>query len=237
MLKKIIIEKDEKNSILSENNALLKEKIRYLELNKSSNSAAISQRKTESQNVATTSMQKSTTSVAHATSEAETKSKKRDGTKDSNKVSNETIKNMQQQQEKIMNSVINLANDTTTLQDKETGWRTADRKKSKKKQNTILGEATDDASTIKAVPRMGYLHVYRLQPHTTTSELDKCIKSKSINDAKCTQLASKYPQEYSSFKVSFPISQLDLIQKPDFWPEGVRVNRFFHQPPWKKPNL
>ena len=65
-----------------------------------------------------------------------------------------------------MDSVVNLnnqesSNEIINAQAEERGWKKVEQKK-KKIPKTILGEATDEGSNIKAVPRLAYLHVYRL---------------------------------------------------------------------------
>ena len=250
LLKRIINEKEEKNSILLENNTLLKEKIKYIETFITKASGDIYKGKAATQHI-TTPMEKSTaTQVSRAISKKETQStslekitsQAQNSALYSNEELNKNTKEMQQQQQQIMTSVMYLDDQTKEMDEdaKEKDdhvWQTVNKRRDlrkKKKSNTILGEATETGSSIRAVPRLGYLHVYRLQPDTTTADLDGYMQSKSITDAKSRKLSSKHPDEYSSFMVSFPIGQLDAIQKPEFWPNGVRINRFFHQPPWKK---
>ena len=99
---------------------------------------------------------------------------------------------------------------------------------------TIHGMATERNEQLKAVPSYGYLHVYRLHPDTTEENLKSYLTSKNIKDTVCTKVTSKHPEEYASFKLAFEITDLDTLQKPNFWPTGTRINRFFHRIPQKQ---
>lgn len=41
------------------------------------------------------------------------------------------------------------------------------------------------------------------------------------------QLHSRYPDSYSSFKLSVPEGEADKVLDPNLWPSGVFVNHFF----------
>lgn len=114
------------------------------------------------------------------------------------------------------------------------GWQTVARKsqKSKKKLEVICGR--DTSSVIKSAPRISHLHVYNLEPTLSTDVLVDYLKSRSIEGVECVKLQSKYPERYSSFKVSFPHKYHDRMIKPEFWPEDVRVNRFLFRLSRKK---
>lgn len=86
--------------------------------------------------------------------------------------------------------------------------------------------ATDAAAAIKGVYSFNHLHVYNLDHKPTTAELMEYIKLKNINDVQCEALKSKYPERYSSFKVSFPSKFFEQVNTPDFWPQDACVNRF-----------
>ena len=191
LLKQLIIEKDEKNSILSENNRLLKEKIIYLEAINTKNSGAISQSKAKIPHVP----ENTTTKLSYSKSELTTQpretalkiKKSYSNVLNPNTLVNDNTNIMQKQQQQIMDSVINLGNQEKSgvkIQKDEDGWETVERSRNRRrKSKTILGEASDLENSIRAVPRLAYLHVYRLQPNTTASDLDNYIKSKNIVNA------------------------------------------------------
>lgn len=105
-------------------------------------------------------------------------------------------------------------------------WTPVISKKKIRKNIGIVG--TDkNTSTIKGVAKLCHLHVYRLDPIMTAEQLSTYLKSKGVDDVKCAQLNSKFPESYSSFKVSASNKFLDALMKPEIWPEDVCVNRFF----------
>lgn len=96
-----------------------------------------------------------------------------------------------------------------------------------KKREVIRG--SDTSSSIKGVVSYSHLHVYNLDPKTTANELNLYLKSKNIEGIECEVLQSKYPERYSSFKVSFPSKFYDEVNRAGFWPENTCINRFlFH---------
>lgn len=96
--------------------------------------------------------------------------------------------------------------------------------RSNNKRPPIVGSATD--SSLKACEKIEHLHVSRLHPSVTCNEIVAHLKSKNIREVSCMQLQSKYPDTYSSFKVSMPSTLLDSVRHADLWPTGAIVNCF-----------
>lgn len=90
----------------------------------------------------------------------------------------------------------------------------------------IVGTST--SSNLKVVPKehVAHLHVSRLSPSTTNDEL-KDFFGELIPNVTCEKLISRRPEIYSSFKVTLPAELLQKVLDPNFWPEGVAVNKFF----------
>lgn len=101
-------------------------------------------------------------------------------------------------------------------------------KRNDRKSNTIYGTAESDCA-IKAVARYAHLHVYRLDPDLSVEQLSNYLKTKNILNSKVEKLQSKYPEQYSSFKVSVPLSCLEDIKNPNLWPKDTGINRFFYR--------
>lgn len=116
-------------------------------------------------------------------------------------------------------------NNDNELQSSEK-WTTVMKKKKSKKLNVIVGSNKEN-STVKGVGKFCYLHVYRLAPSMKSDDIINYLKSVNISDVQCEQLNSRFPDIYSSFKVSAPAKYLEDLTKPETWPEGVCVNRFF----------
>lgn len=81
--------------------------------------------------------------------------------------------------------------------------------------------------------KLAFLHVYKLHPETTVNELTRSIEP-IFPGVVCEQIKSRFPQYYSSFKVTISESNLPTAWNPDVWPKGVLVNWFFRP---KKPKI
>lgn len=95
-----------------------------------------------------------------------------------------------------------------------------------KRRRPIIGVgANTDSFNVKTVPKLGYLHVYRIDPSTTTQNLCDYLKQSapSINFT-CEYLNNNSTS--NSFLVSFPIHHVKEVYNPEIWPNGACVNRF-----------
>lgn len=89
----------------------------------------------------------------------------------------------------------------------------------------IIG-SNDTASSVTAIARKGYLHVYRLKPETTDSELEAYLKVTAPTiKFQCEVL--KRTEVSCSFRITFPIEHLDEVYKPVIWPKGAAIKRYF----------
>lgn len=100
------------------------------------------------------------------------------------------------------------------------------------KFNVVYGTADKNCS-IKAVRRFSHFHVSRLDPNLTVEELLQYLQGRDIANAKLEKLQSKYPEQYSSFKVSVPSDQVQDVLNPELWPTDTCINRFFFRV-WQK---
>lgn len=80
---------------------------------------------------------------------------------------------------------------------------------------------------LKGEKRYGHLRVYGLDLKTTDKDIIQYLESKQFANVNCEKLVSRRPQEYSSFKLSFPLKDLEHINNSELWPEGVKLNHFF----------
>lgn len=106
-------------------------------------------------------------------------------------------------------------------------------KKNKSKRPIVIGRNTGSDKTenkLKGVPKITSLHVYRLDPETTTDCLVANLKS-SFPEISCEKLNSKHPESYSSFKVNLYEKHLERASDPDLWPTDCCVRRFLHLRP------
>lgn len=80
-------------------------------------------------------------------------------------------------------------------------------------------------SNVRTVPKLGYLHVYRLDPATTPQELKNCL-SKTASQIPFNCEVLNKTERTCSMKVSFPIQYVKEVYNPEIWPDGALVNRF-----------
>ncbi|KAG5863022.1 hypothetical protein JTB14_002880 [Gonioctena quinquepunctata] len=98
----------------------------------------------------------------------------------------------------------------------------------RKKQPIVGALEVKNNIDIKVLPKLAYLHVYKINPRMTVEEL-KSILIDSFPEVVVEKIYSMYPDHYSSFKVSVDFANLTKAMHPNIWPEGAYVNRFFHR--------
>lgn len=107
----------------------------------------------------------------------------------------------------------------------------------------VIG-TNNNLNQITTIPKLGYLHVYRLGPQTTQDVLMDCLKLTAPNiNFSCEKLEKK-DNSTTSFKVTFPIKHWREVYAPEIWPDGAAVARFtfprgrnFHPPASTPPQI
>lgn len=89
----------------------------------------------------------------------------------------------------------------------------------------IVGALTENG--VKTIDKNAYLHVFKTHPDLTTDELKTLLVTR-FPEVIVEKLNSKHPLKYSSFKITINFDNLEHAMKPDVWPRGAWVNRFFH---------
>lgn len=99
-----------------------------------------------------------------------------------------------------------------------------------KPRSILVGSmSNNDNCPIKAAPPavvLRHFHVTNLDPSVTVDTLMSYLKQ-FVLGVKVIALPSRYPSNYSSFKVSVPVSDVQSILNQDIWPKDVKVNWFF----------
>lgn len=165
--------------------------------------------------------------TSHSNKErAESQTDKKDITQTKNqppkKAYNGTVRHVESSRREI--EVVN-DNDvvTPTKHDGNGEWEFQRRRQRKVKP--IVGNATN--TSIQGVAKHVDFHVYRLDPKATRDDVISHLGSMGITNVRCERMQAKYPDEYSSFKVSIPAGKIEDFKKPEMWPEYVCINRFF----------
>lgn len=102
------------------------------------------------------------------------------------------------------------------------------RRRARENKTTGIVGSIIQSCGIQAAPRKAFLYVSRLKPETTCDELAAYLKSR-FPEVTCERAQSKFPDHYSSFKVTINFINLESAMKPDIWPMGTYVGRFFRQ--------
>lgn len=100
------------------------------------------------------------------------------------------------------------------------------RRRRKKFSDAILGEAAKTGIGLKLVLKKIHLHVTRFHPDTSSGDVKDFLSSKLL-DAECESIKLKFPDYYSSFKVSVDLDEKERVADPKLWPRGIAVSRFF----------
>lgn len=120
-----------------------------------------------------------------------------------------------------------IENATNNHGDDNKPFTTVSYRKRRPKNNTIVGSNSESEISLKQPLKLAFLHVYKLHPETTVNDLQNFLKP-IFPEVAVEQLISKYPNYYSSFKVTVSESKLAAAMTPTLWPSGACVNRFFH---------
>lgn len=94
-------------------------------------------------------------------------------------------------------------------------------------KNQVVGQLTDSTTcSLRAAPKLVHFHLTKLHPDTKKEDV-LAYTSDKLSDVTVEQLQSKYPDSYSSFKLSVPEDKSDKVLDPTVWPAGAVLNRFF----------
>ncbi|KAG5873510.1 hypothetical protein JTB14_029186 [Gonioctena quinquepunctata] len=118
--------------------------------------------------------------------------------------------------------------DNPVLLSNET-WETQARKsrnKGRVKNKPIVGNKTK--CSLKAATQKMFLHVYKLDVSMKPQDVSDFLKP-SFPEVDVEQLLSRYPQFYSSFKVTINEINYEKAMDSSVWPDGALVNRFLHR--------
>lgn len=152
----------------------------------------------------------------------------------SNIISRENLSSgiMQAQSQLKLQECINLSSDITTHSSQLLNTPVSSQKKEqwsevvkkKRKRSLVVGNNTVNMS-VKGVPKTIDLHVYRVDTQTTVTELAAFLRP-NFPEVICESLESRYPDLYTSYKVTIFEEHFKKAMDPQFWPKGACVQRF-----------
>lgn len=105
------------------------------------------------------------------------------------------------------------------------------REKQRERQQLVVGTA-DGYSTFKGANPNRHLFVYGVSSDTTEEDLKSYIETQLGAELKLIEIVppstKRIPGSNSqAFHVSVPLKDFDLLNKPESWPSGVKVRRYF----------
>lgn len=95
-----------------------------------------------------------------------------------------------------------------------------------KKASGIVGSGNIEG--VSAVSKKSVLFVSRLSAQTQIEVLQKHVRN-HFPEATCSALDSKYPEHYSSFKITVDASHFEAAMDPAVWPAGAYISKFFQK--------
>lgn len=151
---------------------------------------------------------------------------------DKSRISSKTVSNaiLEAQTQLKMNEYVNLAQPTTSVDknilsadaNHSQPWATVQNKR--RRQNLIVGTNSKDTN-IRGVEKKVALHVCRIEPSIKTEELQSFLQS-SFPEVICEKLNSKFPDIYSSFKVTISQNNFKSAMDPLKWPANACIRNF-----------
>lgn len=260
LLLKIIFELESKNSILMENNSLLRFKIStleaeinnknkvvnnpYLKNDKNINTNTRVDKRNKHVNIVMSEESRSNVVVgdpetaAPANSSSTGDPKRRMSEARTSVVSNESSVASSSSGNDIgliSNEAVVVSPMVDVKKKSESEWNVVTRRKTNKKPNKIqiIGCSSMD-SLVEGIEKFRPFHVSNLKPEITADDLQSFL-SKNFSNVKCEKLVSRYPESYSSFKVLLPSSDYEKAMNASNWPKRASVHRFFQPKPMKNP--
>ncbi|CAH1099030.1 unnamed protein product [Psylliodes chrysocephalus] len=93
----------------------------------------------------------------------------------------------------------------------------------KNRQTRLIG--SNDAPTFKTIPRQGHVHVSRISADMSSADLINILNKTAPNIKFCSEEWNR-TEKTSTYKVSFPLDNLNDVYIPTIWPKGAAVKRF-----------
>ncbi|KAG5868869.1 hypothetical protein JTB14_011697 [Gonioctena quinquepunctata] len=256
LYKRIIQEMEEKYHVTRENNSLLKEKISILEvelaekqdLNKNPNkdhdnkvhyiqklpNSDASDHKTQGQNKTNKphgnrprkkEEEENKKARTQMREEEEEITKPKSSQKQTVTITNADVASgIQQTLSTLKMNELHALGETTANSDSNSAWRQA---KLRRRGNAsyLIGDKGGDTGDLMTVSKYIDLHVTRLKSDTQPDELLNFLKP-TLSDVGCSAVKSKFPQSYSSYKVSVKEEEMNKAWTQEVWPKGALVSHF-----------
>ncbi|KAK9871477.1 hypothetical protein WA026_012851 [Henosepilachna vigintioctopunctata] len=95
-----------------------------------------------------------------------------------------------------------------------------------RKPRGIIRTGKGGKLSIKGIKLLGHIQVCKLDPSLTENQMVNYLRENGFGDVHCVKLQSRRPDEYSSFRISGPREEIELLKNPTMWHLGSRINPF-----------
>ena len=91
--------------------------------------------------------------------------------------------------------------------------------------------------TLQVATKKAFFYISRLSPDTTSDQVVNFLKA-DFPEVTCESVLSKYPERYSSYKITGDHLNKDKVMDADRWPQGTYIARYFQKRSMKeKPSI
>lgn len=138
---------------------------------------------------------------------------------------------------KITSTNMNATTYATVVSPMMSGQSASQGQKCFSQSNIKQSTSTGTVIAVKAAPkRKAFLHIWNAAEDTSADSIVAYIKERTPEtDVTCEKLAAK--GKYASFKVGINQSLFETWLKPELWPNGLFVKRFFSSTPEASSNI
>ena len=124
----------------------------------------------------------------------------------------------------------------------EDGWEQVNRRRKQRNYNQtgggqqgfrkrdnfrVLGANKDDRFSLRAVGKTADVFLGRVDKNVEKTNIEQYIKDVFGITVKKVEYLKIKTDEYNAFKVTVDLFERDNLFKPDLWPEGMVVNKFY----------
>lgn len=227
LLKKLLLEMEDKNTILKENNGLLLDKIKYLQEKKTA--VKTDGRNINSQPVVqkTSADQPGHSSVSYSTALKTQMSESVHNTQ-TNKYTVAQTNTVEPPKLSNHETNVTITSQDQTQSTDENGFQTQRRKKSLKKRFGTGTVTNEQENGFVGEERRVWLYINRVKRHVTSEMILKFIKEKQDFGDENVQVKEipNHPNSLKRFVVTAPLTRKDELYEPEFWPARVGIKRF-----------
>ena len=103
------------------------------------------------------------------------------------------------------------------------------RKRIQKQRKLVTGTTTTSDSFRGAPEPSRELFIQRVNKEATIDNVKKYLTSNNFTIRDICQMSHEKAQ-YSSYELTFPVSEFDKLFNPDLWPDGVKIRPFRPRP-------